>query len=309
MEFGKVAHIENLDFLMPPDTPFTERILERLRHEKINALPEIYVGCPVWANKDWIGTLYPTGTTSKNYLKCYTQQFSTVEVNSTHYVMPDEPTLLRWKAAATPHFKYCLKWFQGITHEKMLKDCYELTQRFIAPLHLLGNNLGATFLQLPPHFKPTQVSDLEYFIRTLPPDFLSQYPFFVEFRHEDWFKPLDAAQEGWALLASYNIGAVITDVAGRRDAMHMNLTNNGVMIRFKGHGMHKKDLQRMQDWAERLTVWTESGVQKVYFLVHENHNTLAPELSDYLIQALNKRLKLNLKRPQLQVRATQGELF
>ena len=60
--------------------------------------------------------------------------------------------------------------------------------------------------------------------------------FFLEVRHPDWFTK-DVSKELFETLHALNIGAVITDTAGRRDCAHMHLTIPKTFIRYVGNSL------------------------------------------------------------------------
>jgi uncharacterized protein YecE (DUF72 family) len=44
-----------------------------------------YIGCAVWAYKDWLGELFPLGSKSADFLALYSRRLTTVEGNTTFY--------------------------------------------------------------------------------------------------------------------------------------------------------------------------------------------------------------------------------
>ena len=46
----------------------------------------------------------------------YVQRFSSIELQTTFYQPPANPVVRRWKATAPPHFHFCIKAWQLITH-------------------------------------------------------------------------------------------------------------------------------------------------------------------------------------------------
>ena len=56
--------------------------------------------------------------------------------------------------------------------------------------------------------------------------FPSHIPLAVEVRHENWFNQPENTDKWLKSLARYKRTAVITDVAGRRDVLHMGLTGS-----------------------------------------------------------------------------------
>jgi uncharacterized protein YecE (DUF72 family) len=303
MDFGKLEDISGVDFTLPPDCT-DWAALPDCRY----TTPQIYVGCPVWACKEWVGSLYPTTAREKDYLRYYSRQFNTIELNSTHYRIPDNTTIQRWNADSPTDFRFCPKIPQEISHQLMLQHAEALTTLFCEQVAGLGERLGICFLQLPPYFAPEHLPILTQYLQKFPPD----VPLSVEFRHPAWFKgstgkrPFDEAA---AVLQTFGVSTVICDVSGRRDVLHQRLTTRTAVIRFVGNGLHTTDYTRIDDWISRLQNWLAKGIDNIYFFVHEPDNVLSPQLADYLIDNLNKRIGLTLKRPHFATKATQMNLF
>ncbi len=55
---------------------------------------KIHVGTSGYSFPDWLGTVYPSGLRSGDFLSHYASLFSSVEVNSTYYRVPS-PARLR----------------------------------------------------------------------------------------------------------------------------------------------------------------------------------------------------------------------
>ncbi len=302
MDFGKLPDISNTDFTLPPDNSLTEKILEL---SPKNTKPTVYIGPPVWANKDWIGKIYPYNAKDKDLLHHYTRQFNTIELNVTHYQIPTSETIQRWKDAAADGFKFCPKFPQIISHDRQLVGTEALTAEFCKAVLGLGEHLGMTFLQLSPSFNPRQVKFLENYLKSLPPDF----PVSVEFRNENWFKDAQLWQNTCQMLAEMKVGTVITDVAGRRDVLHNTLTTPNLTLRFVGNELHPSDYTRINEWCDRFTTWLEMGLQTAYIFVHCGENIFAPELTKYWIARLNSQTDLQLNEPKLLPKIVQGNLF
>ncbi|WP_187262217.1 DUF72 domain-containing protein [Pontibacter beigongshangensis] len=304
MDFGKLPDISKVDFALPPDHPDTLATLQQHAAGSTGA-PAIYIGLPVWVNKAWAGSIYPAGMREKESLHWYGKQFNTIELNSTHYHIPGPDTIDRWRHAVPQGFRFCPKFPQLISHEAQLRSTQDLTATFCEAIAGLEEKLGVSFLQLPPSFGPRQLPELEAFVQFVP----ESVPMAVELRHPDWFKDRAASQELYEVLEKYHAGTVLTDVAGRRDVLHMRLTTPTATIRFVGNGLHPTDYSRIDAWVERLQQWLEAGLQQLYFFVHEPDNTAAPDLAMYLIERLNTVCGLHIKPPKKFVQAVQGELF
>lgn len=99
------------------------------------------------------------------------------------------------------------------------------------------------------------------------------------------------------MLHELNVGAVITDAAGRRDVIHMELPTPHAFIRFVGNSLDPTDYKRVDDWVERIVKWKELGLQSVWFFMHQHDERYSPELADYVAEKLNEHLGLSLLRP------------
>lgn len=303
MDFGKLTDISNTDFTLPPDTTDWAAL-----SPCNSAVPQVYAGCPVWACKEWVGRLYPVATREKDYLRHYGRQFNTIELNATHYRIPDAATIERWIAETPADFRFCPKIPQEISHRLKLQESEALTELFCKRIAALGKRLGICFLQLPPYFAPEHLPILTAYLQKFP----TSVPLSVEFRHPEWFRgtsgnrPFDKAAQMMQELA---ISTVICDVAGRRDVLHQRLTTRKVVIRFVGNNLHSTDYKRIDDWIDRLQIWISEGLEEIYFFVHEPDNILSPQLTDYFIDNLNRRAGFALKRPQFIGTHTQMNLF
>ena len=69
------------------------------------------------------------------------------------------------------------------------------------------------------------------------------------------------------------------------------------MIRFVGNNLHPTDFARADTWVQRIKSWKEKGLQTLWFFVHQLDEDNSPEMSNYIIQQLNKKLGTNLIPP------------
>ncbi|WP_353569996.1 DUF72 domain-containing protein [Candidatus Albibeggiatoa sp. nov. BB20] len=303
MEFGKLKNIDLVDFGLPPDPPQTAALLQRLA--KPQQKLSIYVGCPEWGNKGWVGTLYPEQTKATDFLHCYAQQFNCIELNSTHYSPPSLETLDKWLQATPSQFHFCPKVPQTISHHTLFTpQGLAASQQFQLIMDQLGQKLGIQFLQLPPTLTAHKVHSLIHYLQNT-----AIKPLAVEFRHPSWFEQ-DYFEHIAAWLEYLGITTVLTDVAGRRDVLHNRLTTPIAFIRFVGNSLHDTDYQRLDAWLERLRLWVQQGLQQIYFFVHQpQHNLLAPQLAIYLTQRLNQIFETQLHIPTMQIQPVQDHLF
>ena len=304
MDFGRINYINSVAFDLPPDAPATARVLMMTR--QVSYLkPQVYVGCPTWNNKPWLGSYYPAGAATNDHLYWYSRQFNTIELNTTHYRIPDAATINRWRAAVVPNFTFCPKLPQLISHDMQLKDTQNLTNSFCESLQGLAEHLGYAFLQLPPTFDPGALDVLMRYLDEFPRNF----PLALELREENWFRNQSGLEELCALLEAYNLATVITDVAGRRDVLHMRLTNETAFIRFVGYGLHPTDYTRIDQWVTRLKTWFDLGLQKLYFFIHQQDIKHSPVLANYFLDSLERTCDITLDKPKPIPQPVQGSLF
>lgn len=292
MEFGKVANPNEIDFSFPTEDHRSRKVLHADKDLKGF---EVFIGAPVWGVKTWVGKIYPTGAKANDFLKHYARQFNCIELNTTHYRIPDKDTILKWRESVPKHFRFCPKFPQEISHKLWHKNSVPLTRQFCDAIMGLQENLGTSFLQLPPGFSLRDLPLLQSFLRDLPPGFQLA----VEVRHPSWFHNHTIASPLFELLYKNKVGILTTDVAGRRDVLHTSLTKAECMVRFIGNELHPSDYSRADDWTRQIAAWKDEGLKRLYFFVHQPGDTLIPELADYFTKKLNERLGLNIRSVQL----------
>lgn len=302
MDFGKLDNIDHVDFTLPLTHKFTTEVLKSAGP---TSQKELYIGPPIWANKDWVGKIYPSNAKDKDYLYHYTRQFNTIELNVTHYQIPSENTIKRWRDTAPEGFRYCPKWPQSISHDAQLVNVLLPGTQFVEAVLGLGDKLGTTFLQLGPSFDTSQLPALDNFLKALPDGF----PISVEFRHPSWFTDDYAWQRTLEFFQERSVGTVMSDVAGRRDVLHMSLPTPTVVLRFVGNELHPTDYTRTDAWVDRLAEWFAQGLQKAYIFIHCGENFLAPELTHYWVEQLNSKIGLSVEPPTIRPQVVQGSLF
>ena len=292
MDFGRVSVIEldAIDFKLPPDSVLNDLVLTSRPVKQ----PKVYIGCPKWGRKEWVGTLYPPGTKDKDFLDEYVRHFNSVELNATHYKMYDEATIQKWADKAGDHdFVFCPKIYKGISHYGNLKNKQEQTENFLNALRSFGDHLGPVFIQVNENFSPNRMEELIGYLSTLPKDI----SFFVEVRHPAFFAK-ETIEQLCGQLIELQIGLVLTDAAGRRDCLHMCVTIPKVFIRFVGNNLHPTDYTRVDEWGKRLKSWFDNGLAEAYIMVHLWNEFNSPKLISYMIDQLNSTCNMHLKEPK-----------
>ena len=222
----------------------------------------VRIGTCSWADEALSKYWYPPGVrSSEERLRYYADHFSTVEVDSTYYRLPEAETTSKWRDRTPDGFVFHVKAFGMMTRhpvklEQLPPDVRgaaptdergrverpprelraEIFARFraaVEPLRMAGK-LGGILLQFPSYvvYKPRSLEYLEWAKEQLRGDDL-----LVEFRHRSW---LDDENREATLSFLERLGAthVITD-APKTDAKNLvptvvAVTSPTAYIRFHG---------------------------------------------------------------------------
>lgn len=286
MDFGRLASVDHIDFSLPADVAATKLLLNSKASKETF---QLFTGCPVWGEKEWLGTIYPKNAKDKELLSLYSRQFNCIELNTTYYRIPTPAVVANWKNSTPDHFHFCPKIPQEISHTRELSDVHDLTRAFCEVMESLEGKLGTFFLQLPPWFEPNKIELLKKFVAEFPLQLA------VEFRNEKWFSDKKLLDELFSFFEEHETGTVITDTAGRRDALHMRLTTTTAFIRFTANDLHPTDFPRIDEWVGRIKTWKEEGLKTCYFFVHSPTHAQMPRLVNYAVEKFNEELGTALK--------------
>ena len=286
MKFGSIDHPEIIDFTLPKDHPDTNVILSK---KQIDKPLEVSIGCAKWNRQDLKG-FYPRGT--KDELVYYASQFNSIELNATFYRFFRPEQFEKWYDKTPAGFTFFPKLNQEISHWKRLIGVNDAIDNYLYAASNLKEKLGTIFLQMHSNFAPKDIERVIAFVELWP----KEIKLAIELRHTDWYNDTIISKELYQVLEENNIANVLVDTAGRRDLMHMRLTNNEAFIRYVGAN-HESDYTRLDDWVLRLKEWTDLGLQKIHFFVHQNLELASPLLSAYFIKKLNTALDIDLIVP------------
>lgn len=309
MDFGKLENVDAVNWLIPPDDPRALRFLRQSDEQSTEAGAresaksefDCRFGAPVWARKEWVGSIYPKGTKAADFLFWYTRFFTCIEVNTTHYRIPTPEIAKGWAEKAAPGFRFCPKIFNGISHSPRGLLDRALLKEWLRFLEVLGPAAGPSFLQVAPSFGYASKAELFTFLQNWPIEF----PLAIEFRHSSWFQgPVQDPNEPRVILPalvdylqSRGVGLVITDVAGRRDVLHTSISASFSMLRFIGNDLHPSDATRATAWCERFSTWREAGLKSLYLFIHEGDDQYIPEMTKIILTELEREQLLT--RPGL----------
>ncbi|HSF80891.1 MAG TPA: DUF72 domain-containing protein [Anaerolineales bacterium] len=271
----------------------------------------LYLGCPIWAYKDWVGNFYPEGTKAGEYLREYARRLSTVEGNTTFYAVPAQDTLLGWVAVTPETFRFCPKLPRTISHAGKLEGKITQALQFCKIMSQLGERLGPIFLQLPPRYPPGLREDLEAFLSAWP----RQFQLAVEVRHLAWF---DSPHNEYLneVLARHDMARVVIDTRPIRglqgDAILAGsvyqrllqarqrkpdlpilpeITASFIFLRYIGHPQMELNGPYLKEWADHLGGWLD-GETQAYVFCHCPDERLDPWLCRDLHRRVAKRIPL-----------------
>ena len=222
----------------------------------------IRVGTCSWADKSLVDHWYPRDVkTAEARLWFYTQHFSTVEVDSTYYRLPEPEMAARWAERTPEGFVFHVKAFGVMTRHPVrveqlppdLRDAVqtddrgrvdrppkefraEVFARFLSGLEPLraAGKLGGILLQFPSYivYRDSSLSYLEWARERL-----EGHKMLVEFRHRSWLDDEHRA-DTLAFLESLGATNVIVD-APKTEAKNLvptvvALTSPTAYVRFHG---------------------------------------------------------------------------
>ncbi|MFN2542991.1 MAG: DUF72 domain-containing protein [Actinomycetota bacterium] len=172
----------------------------------------IWVGTSGWQYTSWKKRFYPEKLPQRRWLEYFSQQFPTVEVNNSFYMLPKETAFERWRDESADGFLVTVKANRYITHIKRLTDPKDPVKLFWSRAKKLGPKLGPVLFQFPPNFR-ADLGRLKAFVKVLPK---AMRPAF-EFRDASWesdevYEVLDRAGAAYVLAdrPGWKIGAVVT---------------------------------------------------------------------------------------------------
>ena len=271
----------------------------------------LYLGCPVWSFKGWVGNFYPKGTQPKDFLREYAHRVTTIEGNTTFYAIPAPKTIETWVEQTPDNFRFCLKIPKAISHNGTLKDYIDRAAGFVETMRPLASKLGPMFLQLPPSYSPRLMPDLATFLAAFPKDTRLG----VEVRHLDWFEDEHRTALN-QLLADHNMARVVIDTRPIRDLtgdesiqgsayesllearerkpnvpVFEEITADFTFLRFIGHPEMSHNQPWMDEWTPRITDQLSAKLEAFVFC-HSPDNYLAPYIAREFHRQISSRIKI-----------------
>lgn len=262
--------------------------------------PTLYIGCPMWANRAWVGPYFPESTKPGRELEAYATWCTTVEGNTTFYAEPSADAVTKWAEQAPSCFRFCFKVPQHVTHERRLRNVEEPIESFLEVLAPIHDRLGPIQLQLPASFGPDDLDVLADCLAHLS----TAHHWAVEVRHPDFFAGGENERPLNDLLAHHGVDRVTLDsralftatpiTAEEKEAWERKprvpvrpvATATQPIVRLIGQRDADADLEHWAPWVPKLAEWVTRGVTPHVF-THTPDNAEAPMIARRLWAAVN----------------------
>jgi uncharacterized protein YecE (DUF72 family) len=284
----------------------------------------LYLGCPIWSFKGWVGNFYPKGTRPAHFLREYARRLTAIEGNTTFYAVPAQKTLALWVAQTPETFRFCPKVPRDISHAGKLAEHIDEAFAFVEVMSQLGKRLGPMFLQLPPRYPPGLFADLRAFLTAWP----REARLAVEVRHLDWF---DEAHNDSLnrLLSELDMARVVIDTRPIRSldgdrvlqgSVYQTLlearkrkpdvpaipqrTTDFIFVRFIGHPQLELNAPLVDEWGAYFASQLRDGAD-IFAFCHSPENLTAP----WLCRELHARVADQISVPELPWDAADSDAF
>lgn len=237
----------------------------------------IFIGTSGWMYKDWHDQLYPK-TLKKDFLRFYSGEFDTVEVNTSFYHLPSASTFAKWHSETPTHFRFAVKLSRLITHQKRLKETNAELQRFFKNAKELGPKFGALLVQLPPSL-PFRADVATTFFTSLrkaaKKEGLPRLRVALEPRHKSWFAP-ESLPTVRTLARTSKLALVFAHSTPfpSFEPTAENRTANFVYVRLHGpttFASSKYGAARLRPWAKRLQEWHQQKLPVFFYFNNDVH--------------------------------------
>ncbi len=213
----------------------------------------IRIGTSGFSYKDWVGPVYPPKMPEKEWLGYYASLFSTVELNVTFYRLPTTRNIDAWLRKTPEDFRFTVKAFRGLTHEREQPDFSAFSQS-IQPLAEAGK-LGCVLLQFPNSFHP--IPENKEYVKRFRTEW-KDLPLVAEFRHSAWAKP-----ETFQMLRELSIGYCCVDEPQLRGLMPPEAVTTSPLGYIRFHGRNAGHWYEHEDPAERYDYqYTEAELEE-----------------------------------------------
>jgi uncharacterized protein YecE (DUF72 family) len=274
----------------------------------------IYIGTCGFSYLEWVGPVYPDGTSRQKMLEVYSGMFPAVEIDSTYYRPPSRIMFKRYPERTGGNLKVSMKLHSRFTHEREADESdAEVFKIAIRPLEDSGQFAG--FLaQFPQSFRETP-ENRKYIekLRELFPD----RTVICEFRHEDWFK-----EDALKFLSALNFPVSTVDEPDMSTLPGTGVVCTGPPAYVRLHGRNYRDwykggqdrytykysAEELQDWVKRIRGLAEDA-DTVYVFFNNHPLGYAATNARELMELLNKVMPKSVAKVPKKPKSEQEKLF
>jgi uncharacterized protein YecE (DUF72 family) len=254
---------------------------ERVRAEhRLAKRDAVWIGTSGWTYVDWRGPFYPDEVPKNKWLRWYSDQFPTTEVNGSFYRTPSLEAVRAWRQCTPAWFTFAWKASKFITHWKRLNPdtCANSIDLMVTRLKALGPKAGPVLFQLPANFEADR-ERLARFLEMLP----TRYRYAFEFRHPSWYDAgiLD-------VLRDHDVSLCLSD--HHQAPAPWQVTAGHVYVRGHGPGGRYKENypdKTLRQWSRRIRQWRAQG--KPVFVYFDNDQKSAAPADALRLGALLSR--------------------
>lgn len=263
-----------------------------------------YLGCPMWANPRWQGTLYQANSASATFLNQYSRFFNAVEGNTTFYADPSPETITRWLHQSTADFRFNLKVPRAISHQSASQHSRSAEQlvQWLDLIQPLASKIGFVHLQLPASVDPALLTGYQPLLELI----RARHRCALEIRHPAFFDKSVHEPALHQLLRATGCERVVLDsralfatpatTAALQDAqqkkprlpVHVCALTEQPVFRFIGSDDLSLNRQFYQPWLSKMQQWLQEGKTPFGFF-HTPDNAQAPLLARQFAEDLQQR--------------------
>ena len=246
----------------------------------------IKIGCAGFSYKDWSGSFYPKSLPNKKYLEFYSKYFDIVEINSTFYNLPQPSTLQSWYDSTPDYFRFSVKVWQRITHQRKDEADQTLLQ-FFNRMKYLEPKIEYYLFQFPPRFKFNE-KNARFLkkILELSPDSKN---ISLEFRDNSWFNNdvlAEFSRSNIIIVTSYIKGIIPFSLKGQKSYYIRAIGDRELTV----FNRIQRKLEMSDDLLESVQKYRNMKEIEDIFIIFNNHfSGFSPR------EAIDMKKKLGVK--------------
>jgi uncharacterized protein YecE (DUF72 family) len=223
-----------------------------------SSLTGLYVGTSGFSFATWKGGFYPADAKPADFLRLYSEQLPSVELNNTFYRLPAETSFRRWAETTPEGFRFAVKMTQSITHWGRLDDVGTFCER----VRLLGDRLGPILVRLPDS-RPRDDGFIQLLLGSVDPEFRLGF----DLRDPSWDGVEPLLAEG--------------------GAVRVNAFDGDAPFRYVRLRDPPYDDASLASWAERVAQLAAGGTDVYCYFKHEEEPT-APRYARRLLELASR---------------------